>query len=89
VTAGRVVRDAAVPGGCVIESEWLAATDPAPMLEFLRGKVSDRKFRLFACAYSRVKSRSLRDLCLVELNPRPLAGKRGPFAGFFAWPCDH
>ncbi|AMV29180.1 hypothetical protein VT84_32600 [Gemmata sp. SH-PL17] len=25
------------------EAEWLASTDPTPMLEFLRGKVSDRK----------------------------------------------
>jgi hypothetical protein len=35
------------------EVEWLAATDPTPMLEFLRGKASDRKLRLFACAISR------------------------------------
>jgi hypothetical protein len=32
------------------ESEWLNATDPTPMLEFLRDKVSDRKLRLFAAA---------------------------------------
>ena len=31
------------------EAEWLGATDPIPMLTFLRGKVSDRKLRLFAC----------------------------------------
>jgi hypothetical protein len=30
----------------VTEAEWLAATDPAPMLEFLKGTVSDRKLRL-------------------------------------------
>jgi hypothetical protein len=32
------------------ETEWLACTDPTLMLEFLRGKVSERKLRLFAAA---------------------------------------
>lgn len=35
------------------EQEWLACTDPGPMLEFLRDRASDRKFRLFACACCR------------------------------------
>ena len=30
------------------EQEWLACADPTPMLEFLRGKASDRKLRLEA-----------------------------------------
>ena len=32
------------------EQEWLACTDPQPMLEFLRGKVSERKLWMFAVA---------------------------------------
>jgi hypothetical protein len=32
------------------ETGWLACDDPTPMLEFLGGKASERKLRLFACA---------------------------------------
>ncbi len=35
------------------EEEWLACTDPRPMLDFLRGVPSERKLRLFACACCR------------------------------------
>lgn len=32
------------------EAEWLASSDLRPMVEFLRGKASDRRLRLFAVA---------------------------------------
>ena len=35
------------------EQGWLQATDPRPILEFLRGKASDRKLRLFTVACCR------------------------------------
>jgi hypothetical protein len=41
-------RDAAMT-----EAEWLTSTDPMPMLEFVRGKVSDRKLWLYAAACCR------------------------------------
>jgi hypothetical protein len=37
----------------MIEAEWLACSDPKPMLALVRGKVSERKLRLFAAACCR------------------------------------
>src|SRR5947209_19031638 len=35
------------------EKEWLECSDLRPMFEFLRGRASERKLRLFACACCR------------------------------------
>jgi hypothetical protein len=40
-------------GRPVTETDWLAATDPDPLLEFLGGAATARKLRLFACACCR------------------------------------
>jgi hypothetical protein len=42
-----------VEGKEMTEEEWLACTNPWPMVACLRGMVSDRKLRLFACACCR------------------------------------
>jgi hypothetical protein len=43
------------------EAEWLACEDPERMLEFLRGRVSERKQRLFGCAVCRLVWRLFTD----------------------------
>jgi hypothetical protein len=48
------------------EQEWLESTDPQKMLEFLRGKVSNRKLRLFGVGCCR----SVWHLLLDEKNRR-------------------
>ncbi len=63
------------------EAEWLAATDPTPMLEFLNGKVSDRKWRLFGVACARYGLQFLQnDRCrsAVEVVERKADGTAHP-----------
>src|SRR5262249_50700896 len=41
------------PRRTITDTEWLGCADPEKMLDALRGRVSDRKLRLFACACCR------------------------------------
>jgi hypothetical protein len=52
---GQVTLDSeqVTEGADVTEQEWLACTDPRPMVGFLRSKASDRKVRLLAVACCR------------------------------------
>lgn len=58
------------------ESEWLACTNPKPMLAFLMGKASDRKLRLLAFASERRLWRldSFDASVAVELHERFVEG---------------
>ncbi len=47
---------------------WQSSADPEPMLAFLRGRTSDRKLRLFACACCRRLSHLLVDDTLAALE---------------------
>jgi len=42
------------------EAEWMAATDPTPMLEFLKGKANDRKYLLTSLHACRILWNSVR-----------------------------
>lgn len=63
------------------EREWLSSSDPSPMVEFLRGKASDRKLRLFAVACVRrvghllIEKRSMEAIELAEQFAEGQVGK--------------
>src|SRR6478672_9180052 len=48
-----IIRGMRLRGRPMTEQDWLAATDPKAMLEFVRDKVTSRKLRLFAVASCR------------------------------------
>jgi hypothetical protein len=57
----------------VTEAEWLAATDPEPMLDHLRGQASIRRWRLFQAACCRRIWQFITDLqcrSVVEITER-------------------
>jgi hypothetical protein len=63
------------------EKEWLNGRHLRPMLYFLRGKVSDRKLRLFACGFCTTNDTLLADeTCreAVEVAERFADGLAGP-----------
>ena len=59
------------------EAEWLACEEPRPMLEFLQGKASERKLRLFLIACARLEWDRMTDPALrraVETAERYVEG---------------
>jgi hypothetical protein len=85
----------------VDEATWLACTESQKMLAFLRGKVSERKLRLFACACCRrawhllEDQRSRQAVLIAEahadgtVSPRALRKARAFAADAFAFASGH
>jgi hypothetical protein len=81
------------------ESEWLSCTDPAPLLDFAGGWLTERKLRLFGCACCRrlwpvLTERGSREAIAAaeqsadRLPPSPAAAAAArPIAAVFLPPC--
>jgi hypothetical protein len=62
------------------EAEWETCIDPQRMLAFLKGKVSERKLRLFACGlwrHARLLHLTVEEMRLVEAAERLAEGQGG------------
>jgi hypothetical protein len=72
----------------VTEVEWLACTDPRMMLEYLRGKDSRRKLRLFACGCCRLvwdRMKDPRSRNAIEVIERNADGEASGSERAAAW----
>ncbi len=70
------------------EDQWRTSTDPVAMLAYLRGRVTERKQRLFACACVRRHWEALTDVrsrWAVEVAERYAEGMATEVERFDAW----
>jgi hypothetical protein len=56
------------------EQDWLESDEPGRMLDYLRGKTSVRKLRLFACACCRLQPDYIAEVRVGRLCLRPYEG---------------
>src|ERR1700736_3648164 len=61
-------------GERMTEQEWLESDEPGRMLDYLRGKTSVRKLRLFACACCRLQADYIAEVRVGRLCLRPYEG---------------